>query len=162
VTIAEVVDSSAMQLEVQIDEIDVVGINPGQRTIVEVDAVPEIRIEGQVSFISLLPSIQSGVVVYGTRISFDTPSASGLRVGMSASADIIVAERKSVLLIPDRAIGRNSQGKSTVTLMVEGRPQEREVTPGVTDGIQTEVLDGLAEGETVVVERASQQNPGLF
>ncbi|OGO36730.1 MAG: hypothetical protein A2147_01185 [Chloroflexi bacterium RBG_16_57_8] len=162
VVIAEIVDPSSMQLEVQVDEIDVVGVSLGQKTLVEVDALPDLKIEGQVSFINLLPDLQSGVVVYATRIGFITPDGTGLRVGMSAGAEIIIAERTNVLIVPDRAIGRNERGQNVVIVMIGDQPQEKEIAVGISDGIQIEVLSGLQEGETIVVERASQQSPGLF
>jgi RND family efflux transporter MFP subunit len=162
IIVAEIVDTSAMQLEVQVDEIDVVSVMPGQKTLVELDALPSLKLDGRVDFINLLPDLQSGVVVYGTRIGFAVPQGAGVRVGMSATAEIVIAERKGVLLVPDRAIGRNSLGKSVVTVSVGGKVQEREIATGISDGVQTEVLSGLDEGETVVVEKANQQASGLF
>jgi multidrug efflux pump subunit AcrA (membrane-fusion protein) len=81
---------------------------------------------------------------------------------MSASAEIIIAARKGVLLVPDRAIGQNSQGRTVVMVMNGDETREREIVTGISDGVQTEVVSGLDEGETVVVERASQPGPGLF
>jgi multidrug efflux pump subunit AcrA (membrane-fusion protein) len=127
-----------------------------------VDALPDLRIEGEVTFIGLVPDFQSGVVVYTTRIGFTTPPQAGLKVGMSASAEIIIAARKGILLVPDRAIGQNSQGRTVVMVMNGDETREREIVTGVSDGVQTEVVSGLEEGETVVVERASQPGPGLF
>ena len=162
VIVAEMVDVSSMRLEVQVDEIDVVDVHPGQMALIEVDALPGMAVEGSVDSISLLPTPQSGVVVYDVRISFNATQVEGLRPGMSASADIIVAQRDNVLLIPDRSVRKNSDGEDAVTVMVDGKPEDRTVTLGISDGIETEVIAGLQEGETVVVERSTQSSPGLF
>jgi len=160
--IAEIVDPSGMYLQIQTDEIDVVNVSLGQRAIISVDAEPSLKIDGKVTLISVVPSSASGVVVYNTKLSFAAPEDSKLRTGMSASADIVTTERKSVLLVPDRAIGTNKAGQNVVTLLVNGKNEERVITPGVSDGVQTEVLKGLQEGDTVVVRTASQSASGLF
>ncbi len=160
--VAQIVDPSAMQLDVQVDEIDVVDVFVGQKVMVDVDALPNLTIEGVVGSIGLVPTPQSGVVVYTARITLSAPGGVGLRSGMGASADIVVDERKSVLLVPDRAIGKNAKGELTVALRIDGKNAEQVVTAGITDGVQTEIVSGLKEGDTVVVERASSASPGLF
>jgi len=162
VVAAEIVDPSEMHLDVQVDEIDVVDVQLGQQAIVEVDALPGKPIVGSVVSISLLPAPQSGVVVYDARISFKVPPGGGLRPGMSASADIVIDQRKNVLLVPDRSVSKNSSGQTIVMMMVNGKAEEKAVTTGISDGIETEILQGLAEGDTVIVERSSQSTPGLF
>jgi multidrug efflux pump subunit AcrA (membrane-fusion protein) len=83
---------------------------------------------------------------------------------MSASADIIIATRTNVLLVPDRAIKQDSQGKTIVEVMVNGQAEERVVVAGISDGLQTEIVAGLKEGEVVVERRAKSTSslPGLF
>jgi RND family efflux transporter MFP subunit len=162
VPIAQIVDLASMQLKVQVDEIDIMEVRLGQKAVIELDAQPDLKLEGQVNFISLLPTVEGGVVMYDLTLGFSVPENSGLRIGMSATAEIIITERKSVLLVPDRAIKTNSQGKTIVVVsMVGGQTEERVVVTGVSDGLQTEILDGLKEGEVVVVERTQSQSSGL-
>jgi len=160
ISIAQIIDLASMQLKVQVDEIDVTDVKLGQKAVIEVDARPDLKLEGQVNFISFLPTLEGGVVMYDVKIGFPVPENSGLRVGMSATADIITASRTNVLLVPDRAIKQNSQGQTIVEVMVNGQAQERAVVTGVSDGLQTEILDGLKEGETVVVERTQSKSSG--
>lgn len=159
---AVVLDPSAMQFEIQIDEIDVVDVKPGQAVKIELDALPGPVLEGTVASISDLPSAQSGVIVYDTRITFSVPEGQGLKVGMSASADIVIATRENVLLVPDRALSKNEAGENVVTVRIDGTDQLKVVTTGISDGLQTEITGGLKEGDTVVVERASQSMGGFF
>jgi RND family efflux transporter MFP subunit len=159
-TIIHLIDPGSMQLKVQVDEIDVTDVKLGQKAVIEVDARPNLKLEGQVNFISFLPTLEGGVVMYDVQVGFPVPENSGLRVGMSATADIIIASRTNVLLVPDRAIKQNSQGKTIVEVMVNGQTEERTVVTGISDGLQTEILDGLREGEVVVVERTQPKSSG--
>jgi len=162
VVVAEIVDPSEMRLKVQVDEIDIASVRVGQTASLQVDALPSLEITGNVTAIALLPTLLTGVVTYDATVSFTPPPASGLRIGMSATADIVTARRTGVLLIPERAVGQNSQGQTVVKVQANGKTEERIVVVGITDGIQTEVISGLSEGETVVVERAAQQSGGFF
>ena len=151
-TIIHLIDLTSMELKVDVDEIDIPGVEVGQRVIIDVDALPDVEFEGEVTFISLLGKEEAGVVLYEVTIGFGVPEGSGLRVGMSATADIIIDERSNVLLVPDRAIKQDSQGNPMVKVMVGEEAQGRPVVIGISDGFDTEIVDGLNEGE-VVVER---------
>ena len=152
-TIVHLIDNSSMELEVEVDEIDVVEVKLGQRAIIEVDSLPALPLEGKVSFISLLPTEEAGVMVYNVEIDFDIPENVGIRAGMSATADIIIDERSNVLLVPDRAVKQDSQGNTIVEVMVNGQTEERTVVTGISDGYQTEIVSGLIDGEVVVGRR---------
>ena len=55
------------------------------------------------------------------------------------------------MLAPSRAVKRNSDGETVVEVsMVGGENEERAVTVGISDGFQTEIINGLEEGEVVV------------
>ena len=148
-TIIHLIDPGSMQLKVQVDEIDVAEVKPGQKAIIEVDALPALPLEGTVSFISLLPETEGGVIVYDVEITFDVAEGIGIRAGMSATADITIAERSNVLLVPDRAVKQDSQGNNMVEVMIDEQIEERVVVIGISDGYQTEILAGLEEGEMV-------------
>ena len=158
--VAHLIDPSSMELNVEVDEIDVIEVKPGQRAIIEVDALPTLPIEGKVSFISLTPKEEGSVIVYDVKIDFDVAEGIGLRAGMSATADIVIAERNNVLLVPDRAIKQDSQGNPIVEIMVNGQIEERSVDIGVSDGFQTEIVDGLEEGEVVIERRTKPKSSG--
>jgi HlyD family secretion protein len=155
--VVHLIDVSNMELVVELDEVDVPGVDPGQKVLISVDALPELGLEGKVISISPLPEVEAGVVSYRVKIGFDVPGGSGLKVGMSATADIVIDERSGVLLLPDRAINYDAQGNPVVEVAVSGETEgvwetsERPVVTGISDGFQTEIISGLEEGETVVV-----------
>jgi len=162
-TIINLIDLTSMELEVEVDEIDIAEVKPGQRAIIEVDALPALQLEGEVASISLLSKETGGLVLYEVTIGFDVPQGYNLKIGMSAIADIILEERSNVLLVPNRAISQDSQGKPVVKVMVDEEMEERPVVTGISDGFDTEIVDGLSEGDVVVIEtKVKPSAPGLF
>jgi len=162
-TIINLIDLTSMELEVEVDEIDIAEVKLGQRAIIEVDALPALQLEGEVVSISLLSKEIGGLVLYEVTIGFDVPQGYNLKIGMSAIADIILEERSNVLLVPSRAIQQDSQGNPIVKVMVDEEIEERPVVTGISDGFDTEIVDGLSEGDVVVIEtKVKPSAPGLF
>ncbi len=163
--IIHLIDLSSMELKAGVDEIDIAIVKLNQRALISVDAFPDLQLEGEVSSISLMPAVESGLVIYDVTISFDIPEDVVLRLGMSATADIIISERSNVLLVPNKAIKKDSEGNSVVKIMVDEQIQERPVVIGISDGYQTEIVSGLDDGETVVIEsraKTESSQPGGF
>ena len=162
-TIIELVDPAKMELNAKVDEMDIPNVKLGQKAVISVDALPELKLQGEVTSISPLATEESGLTLYNIKVGFEVPEGSGLKAGLSATADIILSERSSVLLVPSRAIGQDSQGNPVVKVMVNGKVEERAVVIGITDGYQTEIVSGLDEGDTVVMEKKAPSPPsGLF
>jgi multidrug efflux pump subunit AcrA (membrane-fusion protein) len=77
---------------------------------------------------------------------------------MTANVEILVAEKRGVLSVPAAAILKRD-GKTVVRLPgTAGADQDRPVSTGITDGRRTEVLEGLAEGERVVVPNEASES----
>jgi len=163
-TIFELIDPTVMELNAEVDEIDIPSVKLRQRAIISVDALPELQLEGKVTSIYPLPTEEAGLILYKVKISFDVPEYSGLKAGMSATADIILNKRSNVLLVPSRAIEQDSSGNPMVKVMVGEQIEERSVVIGISDDYQTEIVAGLDEGEVVVIERQVKPEPsgGLF
>ena len=149
------IDPTGLELVVEIDEIDVPEVKLGQEVIIELDALPDTEFKGVVTIIYPLATEVGGVVLYDVKIELDVPEDSGIKVGMSASADIILANRSNVLLVPDRAITEDGEGRTIVNVMVNEQIEERLVEIGISDGFDTEIINGLREGEMVLIERAN-------
>jgi len=150
------VDLATLELNVELDEVDTPGVKPGQRAIIDVDALPGVEFEGEVLTVSPVAKEEAGVILYEVKIGFNVPEGSGLKVGMSAEADIVIAERNDVLLVPDRAITEDSEGNPMVKVVVNEQTEERQVVTGISDDFDTEIVSGLSEGEVVVVERRAR------
>ena len=97
--IVYLIDLKHMELIVRIDELDIAKVKTEQKVMISVDALPEAKLEGQVTFISPVAREPVGVVLfededeeksYEVKIDFDIPENSPIRAGMSATAEIIV------------------------------------------------------------------------
>ncbi|MEK7873642.1 MAG: hypothetical protein AAB502_07290 [Chloroflexota bacterium] len=74
-----------------------------------------------------------------------------MRQGLTVLVRIVVDHRENVLLAPVRAV-RQSGRDRIVKVLVNGLPEERKVIIGLSDGQNVEVLGGLVEGDTVLIE----------
>ena len=97
--IVHLIDLRHMELVASIDELDIVKVETGQKVMISVDAVPEAKLEGRVTFISPVAREPVGVVLfesddevenYEVKIDFDIPEDLPIRAGMSATAEIII------------------------------------------------------------------------
>ena len=164
-TIVEIIDPSRMELTAEVDEIDIPQAKPGQRAIITLDALPDVQLEGKVTFISPLSREEAGVILYEVEVGFNVPQGLALKAGMSATVDIVIDQRSNILLVPSRAITQDGSGNTVVRVMVDEEVEERAVVTGISDAYQTEIVSGLLkEGELVVVERKVKPESagGLF
>jgi len=153
------VDTSKIEMRGFIDEIDIAKVQLGQEVNIILDALPDEEVKGNVVFISPVGTIIAGVVSYDTTITLKNPVAE-LRDGMSATAEVIIERHDDVLSIPNRYI-RGTTENPMVVVLVDEQEEEREITLGLTDGINTEILSGLDEGEKVILP-TSEERPGGF
>jgi RND family efflux transporter MFP subunit len=162
-TIVYVVDPGTMELVVELDEIDLPGVKLGQETVITVDALPDMEYKGTVSSIYPVPVTLGGIVLYNIKIDLDVSADSEVKVGMSASADIVLSKQSNALLVPSRAVIEDSQGNPLVKVMVNDQVEERPVVVGISDSLETEIISGLTEGELILVEiRSKSQEAGGF
>jgi HlyD family secretion protein len=148
------IEPGSLEINTEVDEIDIANVQPGQKAVITLDAVPGLQIEGKVTAISLLPVIKTqntGVVVYEVKVGFTGDPPAWAKSGMSAGVAIVTAEKKGVVLVPSQAIKQNSQGQKTIAVLVNQKTQEKPVTPGLSGGSQTEIVSGINEGEIVLL-----------
>ncbi len=154
------IDTSEIEMRGFIDEMDIAMVQLGQEANIILDALPDEEVKGSVAFISPVGTILAGVVSYGTTITLENPVAE-LRDGMSATAEVIIERRDDVLSIPNRYI-RGTPENRMVVVLVDGQQEERQITLGLSDGFNTEVLSGLEEGEKVVLPTPGERPGGFF
>jgi HlyD family secretion protein len=175
-TVAE--DLRQMELQVNIDEADIGRVAVGNTAEFTVDAYDERRFPAEIREVRLAPETIDGVVTYRAILAIDN-SDLALRPGMTATADIVVAEIDDALIVPNAALrfappaeaeeraqersgllgmlmpkrpDRTAEGDSrTVWVLREGAATEVAVRTGDTDGHVTEIREGqLAPGDRVI------------
>ena len=165
-TLATIAQTKTMTVEAEIAEADVGELKPGMNAYFTLLGSDKTRYEGKLKSIDPAPlatskntttaaagSSDSAVYYYG---KMDVPNPDGkLRIGMTANMVIAVEEAKGVLTIPMTALQTNAQGEDEVQVMIGGKPQPRVVKLGINDGVNTEIKEGLKEGEEVVISSGS-------
>ncbi len=166
-------------VEVYLNEIDAAEVKVGQEAIITFDALPNIKLKGNVFYISSIGEIEQGVVSYLIKINLNNNHR--VKIGMTSNVEIITELKNNILIIPNSAI-KNFQGRSYVevpdikeNLKIEDRPvkltypiQRVFIKIGISDGNNTEILRGLREGDLVIVKKVSnsfnnnQKSQGLF
>jgi len=154
------VDTSKIEMSGFVDELDIAIVKLGQEANITLDALPDEEVKGKVSFISPTGTNRAGVISYATTITLENLPEQ-LRDGMSATAEVIVERRDNVLMIPNKAI-QGSWENPIVQVLADGQIERREISLGLSDGTNTEVLSGLEEGEKVVIPASRAQSDSFF
>ena len=146
----EVVDPSVVEVDGSVDEIDVLALSVGMQASVLLSALGGQALAGEIVSIGAADAGQTGVVTFPLTIRLAVPEGVGLREGLSATAELVLAEHADVLLAPTSAIG-GSVLAPTARVASGGGVEEREVTLGPSNDFWVVVLAGLSEGEQIAM-----------
>jgi HlyD family secretion protein len=142
-------DLSQLDIALTVAETDEPKVKVGQEAQVTLDAVPGVTFAGRVDEMDLVGTMTQGVVNYPATVVM-TDTSGQVRPGMNATVSVIVEQRDSVLLVPNRAV--QTQGRAhLVTVLYQGQQIQTPVTIGLSGDTQTEVVDGLREGDIVLL-----------
>jgi HlyD family secretion protein len=158
-------DLTKMEVDTSIAEADVGRLAPGMTATFSVDAYPARIFRGAIRQVRSSPQIVQNVVTYNAVIDVDN-SDLALKPGMTANLEVVYADRADVLHVanaalrfrpPPQLVGKAPisvpPGKKIAWVMRADAPQPIEITTGVSDGTDTEILDGdIRAGDTVVIE----------
>jgi HlyD family secretion protein len=148
-TIATVADMGEMIFEGRIDESDVGRIAVGMDLILSVGAIESEKFDAQLEFISPKGEIDQGAVKFDIRAAIALKESSFLRAGYSATADIVLDKRDQVLAIREGNLIFENDRTYVDVMVGEQRFERREVETGLSDGINIEILQGLAAGDLI-------------
>ena len=138
-------------LDMAIGETDYPQVKLDQTGIALFDALPGRPFPFRVTEIGLAPTVTQGVVTYAvTGAILIPPDSPRPAPGMSANGQIITDSLPDVLVVPPRAI-RRSGGDQVVDLRRNGEVVEQVVVTGASDNNNVQILEGLSEGDTIVV-----------
>jgi len=150
-------DIDTVTVWAQVSEADIVRVKPDQDVYFTILG-DSVRWNGKIRQILPTPELINNVVFYD--VLFDIPNQGReLKIQMTAQVFIVLAQAKSVLLIPVAAVGNASEG-SKIKLRVlntDGSVEMRSVTIGIKSEISAEVTDGLEEKERVIIGKVTTQ-----
>ena len=131
----------------ELDEAQIARVVPGQRATLRVSAYPDREFDGEVVRVSPLGKMETNVVTFDVEIRIIDDEADKLRSGMSADIEIITRELSDQLLVPLIAV--ESLGRKRFVRMPNG--EQREIVTGASDAEHLVVLEGLEEGDTILI-----------
>ncbi|MCU0502829.1 MAG: efflux RND transporter periplasmic adaptor subunit [Anaerolineae bacterium] len=152
----QLTDQSQFHINVQVDEVDVASVAPDQAVNIELDALPGQKFAGHVHKIAPAATVdQAGTTSYVVTVHFDRTDTP-VRAGMSATANITSNSRKDVLLAPNRAVQIDREsGRTYIEKETDLGPQKVEVRLGLRDEQHSEVREGLAENDRVIIRKTN-------
>lgn len=152
-TIATVANMNDLIFRGNIDETEVGRLTTGMTMKITIGALQDLNFDARLEYISPKATDQNGANQFEIKAAVNLPTSSEqIRSGYSANAEIVLAEARGVLSVPESAI--EFSGNDTFVYVVKGSGKEktyerRKVTTGLSDGINIEIRSGLKKGETV-------------
>lgn len=168
-TIATVVDMKSLQINAQVDELDISNVKNGQKATIKFDALTGKSYTGTVTKVAELGKTTNNVTNYDVYIAIDNPD--GIKIGMNGNINIAVASKDNVITLSLDAV-QNINGKkyvltsiptttsgnvaakssSTNSAKTMGTSNMKEITTGLTNQTDVEILSGLADGDTAYIK----------
>jgi HlyD family secretion protein len=151
-------DLTKMEVNANVSESDIGGVNEGARANFRVDAHPKRFFEGTVTQVRNAPISIQNVVTYDVVISVDNRELK-LKPGMTANVTIVTGNKDNPLRVPNGAlrfrmpnVPFDKKSTSLWILNEENRPDRVEVTTGIADSLSTEIIEGpLREGDRIII-----------
>ncbi len=147
-------DISQVYVKGKVDEADIGKVYLGQPARIKVESFKDKTFYGKVTKIAPLGVEKDNVTTFEVRVSIDNPGGE-LKSMMTANAEIILDEHKNVLMIPEGAIMYDKDKNASVEIPdPHGKDGKRKVAVkvGISNGAKTELLEGLKEGQQVVLQ----------
>ena len=167
-TILKLASLDTMTIKAQISEVDRERVRPGLPITFTTLGAPDKPLPGVLRAVEPAPeslatetatstsNSSSTTAVYYNGL-FDVQNADAkLHIGMTAQVSIVLSEAKNVLTVPTSALGeRNKDGSYTVERrLADGRTEKRNIRAGLANSVNTQVTEGLEEGDSIVVRAA--------
>lgn len=159
-------DLTKMQIKTNIDEADIGKVQMNQPVTFTVDAYPEIIFTGNVSEIRNAPTTIQNVVTYDVMVNVDNPELK-LKPGMTTNVSIIIADKKSILCVPNAALRVKLEDVKQKSQAFKGpgvwkleneKPLRIPLKLGISNNTLTEVISGtLREGDIIIVSVKSNE-----
>jgi len=151
---ATIADMSDLIFKGTVDEIDVGKLSVNMQARIKVGALPTDVVTGRVQRIAPQAQQKEGATLFDVEIELDPGQKITLRAGYSANADVIIREKKDVLVLPERLVSFEDGGKKTFVELPsadpKAEPKKVEIKTGVSDGLNVEIVSGVKKGEKVV------------
>ena len=143
-TIAAVADMMDLVFIGKIDESEVEKLSVGMGIELTVGAIEGLTIPAELEYISPKGLEEAGAIQFEIKAAVQLDEEQFLRAGYSANANVVLDERRGVLVIPEMLV-QYDKGETFVEVLIgENRYERRPISLGLSDGITAEVLEGIS------------------
>lgn len=159
VTVFTLASRDMMKVSVNVDELDILSMVVGNEAEIRLDAIDGEVFTGTITAVGRQSSSGNGVAQYPIEITFNQTDS--MLEGMNASVSIVLEKSENTLVVPAAAVINRGNRSFVYTSVEEGTDTltgEVEVTTGLSDDNQVEILSGLSEGDTVYYQIAGSTN----
>ncbi len=147
-------DTHEVYVKGKVDEADIAHVYLGQPARIKVESFHDRYFQGKVTKISPMGVEKDNVTTFEVRVSINNPNGE-LKSQMTANAEILLDEHKNVLTVPENAVIYDSNKQASVDIPDSKQKDGMRKIPiqvGISNGSITEVLGGLKQGDTVVLQ----------
>jgi HlyD family secretion protein len=137
----------------KVDEVDIGRVRLGQPARITVETFKDKKFDGKVTQISPIGTEKDNVTTFEVKVSIDNPG-NELKANMTANAEIVLEEFPNSLIVPEAAITYDAKRNPTVELLDPGAKEGRRkvtIKTGVGNGTKTQVIEGLKQGDKVIL-----------
>jgi HlyD family secretion protein len=166
--VVEMISLEGLEVILSVDEIDVGKLAVGQPAMITMETWPEVELNSEISAIAPQANAGSGVVSYDVHLELPE-SGLPILIGMTANADLLIENRENVLLVPNAAVHPDrTSGTYSVNLVRTYAQGDIQTIPvdvaiGAKDRQYTQIIDGLVEGDEVLMgELSAPTQTGRF
>jgi HlyD family secretion protein len=146
----DLIDDTCLYVKAPMDEVDAPKIAVGLPVRVSLDALPKQPLKGTVRRVApYVLAVEKQSRTVDVEVDFERPATGNLLVGYSADVEIVLSGRPNVLRVPTAALIEG--GKVMLLNSETGKLEERKVKIGIANWEFTEIVEGLSEGERIVV-----------
>lgn len=151
--ILSMIGTDLFQIEANISETEIAKVDLNDEVSITLDALgPDEEFEGRIVAIDPAETVISGVIYYQVTSVFDVEDER-VKSGMTANLDIHTASRENVLYLPYYVIQRDNSHRYVLVMESRGRIVKRDLRIGLEGEMRVEILEGVTEGEIVVIEK---------
>jgi HlyD family secretion protein len=147
-------DISEVYVQGKVDEADIGKVYLNQPARIVVESFKDKKFTGKVTKISPMGKEKDNVTTFEVRVSISNPTLE-LKANMSANAEILLEEKKNVLMVPEASLIYDKDRSASVELpdpKAENGRKKVSVKLGISNGVKTEIISGLTEKQQVVLQ----------
>jgi RND family efflux transporter MFP subunit len=157
-TVLGVLTSKQYIIKISLSEDDAAEVKVGQKALITFDILDNLQATGKIIDVDVVGKISQGVVSYDAKVLLDDNIDERVKSGMSTTIDIITQTKSDVLTIPRTALKMQNNKYYVEILNDKKEIEKKPVEIGLQADSKVEIIEGLNEGEKVIVSGGAINN----